>query len=563
MTTFKSLGLNAELLKAVEKLGFETPTDVQDKVIPILLEQDTDLVALAQTGTGKTAAFGFPMLQRIDSTNRMTQGLILSPTRELCIQITNDMADYGKAIKGVNIVSIYGGANIQEQANKIKRGAQIVVATPGRLKDMIKRRLVDISAIKYCVLDEADEMLNMGFYEDIKDILTHTPNDKNSWLFSATMPPEVNRIAKKFMNNPQEITVGTKNSSAKNIDHQYFIVPGRERYAALRAVVSMNTDIFGVVFCRTKIETQKVADKLIQDGYKAAAIHGDLSQNQRDIVMQSFRKKRIQLLVATDVAARGIDVDDITHVINYQLPDETEVYTHRSGRTGRAGKKGTSIIFVTKSDRRKIKSIENKLQTKLTEIQMPSAEEVFTSKINHWIEQVKTTPVKSDLNNHLPKVINAFEEISKETLIELILSKEFKSFDMHPKALEFSGEGRSDRNSRRSERGSERGFERSDRKINAPEDKDRFFINVGARDQYEWTTLKDFLRSFLSLEQDDVFQVEVMKNFSFFSTHKKHRDLVLKAFDNLIMDDRKVSVELTKKGKTFSPKKNFKKKKFN
>ena len=294
MTTFKSLGLNAELLKAVEKLGFETPTDVQDKVIPILLEQDTDLVALAQTGTGKTAAFGFPMLQRIDSTNRMTQGLILSPTRELCIQITNDMADYGKAIKGVNIVAIYGGANIQEQANKIKRGAQIVVATPGRLKDMIKRRLVDISAIKYCVLDEADEMLNMGFYEDIKDILTHTPNDKNSWLFSATMPPEVNRIAKKFMNNPQEITVGTKNSSAKNIDHQYFIVPGRERYAALRAVVSMNTDIFGVVFCRTKIETQKVADKLIQDGYKAAAIHGDLSQNQRDIVMQSFRKKRIQ-----------------------------------------------------------------------------------------------------------------------------------------------------------------------------------------------------------------------------------------------------------------------------
>jgi len=563
MTTFKSLGLNAELLKAVEKLGFETPTDVQDKVIPILLEQDTDLVALAQTGTGKTAAFGFPMLQRIDSTKRRTQGLILSPTRELCIQITNDMVEYGKAIKGVNIVAIYGGANIQEQANKIKRGAQIVVATPGRLKDMIKRRLVDISAIKYCVLDEADEMLNMGFYEDIKDILTHTPNDKNSWLFSATMPPEVNRIAKKFMNNPQEITVGTKNSSAKNIEHQYFIVPGRERYAALRAVVSMNTDIFGVVFCRTKIETQKVADKLIQDGYKAAAIHGDLSQNQRDIVMQSFRKKKIQLLVATDVAARGIDVDDITHVINYQLPDETEVYTHRSGRTGRAGKKGTSIIFVTKSDRRKIKSIENKLQTKLSEIQMPSAEEVFTSKINHWVEQVKTTPIKSDLHNHLPKVINAFEELTKETLIELILSKEFKSFDMHPKAPEFSGEGRSDRSSRRSDRGFDRSFERSDRKINATKDKDRFFINVGARDQYEWTTLKDFLRSFLSLEQDDVFQVEVMKNFSFFSTHKKHRDLVLKAFDNLIMDDRKVSVELTKKGKTFSPKKNFKKKKFN
>ena len=551
MTTFKSLGLSTELLKAVEKLGFESPTEVQDKVIPILLDQNTDLVALAQTGTGKTAAFGFPMLQRIDPKQKMTQGLILAPTRELCLQITNEMGIYGQALKNVNIVAIYGGANIQEQANKIRRGAQIVVATPGRLKDMIGRRLVDISAIQYCVLDEADEMLNMGFYDDIKDILTHTPKTKSSWLFSATMPPEVNTIAKKFMKKPIEITVGTKNSSAKNIDHQYFTVAARERYNALRAVVSMNTDLFGVVFCRTKIETQKVAEKLIQDGYKAAAIHGDLSQNQRDIVMQSFRKKRIQLLIATDVAARGIDVDDLTHVINYQLPDEIETYTHRSGRTGRAGKKGTSIIFVTKSDRRKIKLIENKLQTKLTELQMPSTEEVLTSKITHWTEQVKNIPIKSDLHNHLHQAINAFEEISKETLIEMMLSKEFKSFDLHPKALDF---GRNDRSERSSDR-------RSDRKINAPQDKDRFFINVGARDQYEWTTLKDFLRSFLKLGSDDVFQVEVMKNFSFFSTHKDHRDLVLKSFDNLIMDDRKVNVELTKKGKTFSPKKNFKKKK--
>ncbi len=551
MTTFKSLGLSTELLKAVEKLGFESPTEVQDKVIPILLDQNTDLVALAQTGTGKTAAFGFPMLQRIDPKQKMTQGLILAPTRELCLQITNEMGIYGQALKNVNIVAIYGGANIQEQANKIRRGAQIVVATPGRLKDMIGRRLVDISAIQYCVLDEADEMLNMGFYEDIKDILTHTPKTKSSWLFSATMPPEVNTIAKKFMKKPIEITVGTKNSSAKNIDHQYFTVAARERYNALRAVVSMNTGLFGVVFCRTKIETQKVAEKLIQDGYKAAAIHGDLSQNQRDIVMQSFRKKRIQLLIATDVAARGIDVDDLTHVINYQLPDEIETYTHRSGRTGRAGKKGTSIIFVTKSDRRKIKLIENKLQTKLTELQMPSPEEVLTSKITHWTEQVKNIPIKSDLHNHLPQAINAFEEISKETLIEMMLSKEFKSFDLHPKALDF---GRNDRSELSSDR-------RSDRKINAPQDKDRFFINVGARDQYEWTTLKDFLRSFLKLGSDDVFQVEVMKNFSFFSTHKDHRDLVLKSFDNLIMDDRKVNVELTKKGKTFSPKKNFKKKK--
>ena len=360
MITFKSLGLNAQLLKAVENLGFESPTEVQHKVIPILLENNTDLVALAQTGTGKTAAFGFPILQKIDTENRNTQGLIISPTRELCLQITNDMTTYGQGLKNLNIVAIYGGASITEQAKKIKRGAQIIVATPGRLKDMIKRKMVNIRSIEYCVLDEADEMLNMGFYEDIKDILKNTPNDKDSWLFSATMPPEVNVIAKKFMHDPKEITVGTKNSSAKNISHQYYIVGARERYSALRAVISLNTDIFGCVFCRTKIETQKVADKLIKDGYKAAAIHGDLSQNQRDAVMQSFRKKKIQLLIATDVAARGIDVDDITHVINYQLPDEIEIYTHRSGRTGRAGKQGTSVIFVTKSDQRKIRMIENK-----------------------------------------------------------------------------------------------------------------------------------------------------------------------------------------------------------
>ena len=548
MTTFKSLGLNELLLKAVEKLGFESPTEVQDKVIPILLEKNTDLVALAQTGTGKTAAFGFPMLQRIDPNKRTTQGLILSPTRELCLQITNDMGIYGQGIKNVNIVAIYGGANITDQANKIRRGAQIVVATPGRLKDMIRRKLVDISAIEYCVLDEADEMLNMGFYEDIKSILTHTPANKSSWLFSATMPPDVNKIAKKFMHNPIEITVGTKNSSAKNIDHQYFIVGARERYNALRAVISMNPEIFGCVFCRTKIETQKVAEKLIQDGYKAAAIHGDLSQNQRDSVMQSFRKKKIQMLIATDVAARGIDVDDITHVVNYQLPDEIEIYTHRSGRTGRAGKLGTSIIFVTKSDRRKIKLIENKLQTTLTEVQMPSPQEVFTSKIDHWIGQIKNTPVKSDLQSYLPNVNKSLEDLTKENLIELILSKEFRSFDLNPKISEFSRESSSEG--------------RSDRKINAPKDKDRFFINVGARDKYEWTTLKDFLRSFLKLGQDDVFQVEVMKNFSFFSTHNKHRDLVLKSFDNFMLDERKVSVELTKKGRTFSsPQKNFKKKK--
>ena len=546
MTTFKSLGLNASLLKAVEKLGFEAPTEVQEKVIPLLLQDKTDLVALAQTGTGKTAAFGFPMLQHIDLKTNKTQGLVLSPTRELCLQITNEMEQYGKELNSINIVAVYGGANITEQAKKIKRGAHIVVATPGRLKDMIRRKLVDISAIHFCVLDEADEMLNMGFYEDIKSILTHTPNTKNSWLFSATMPPEVHTIAKKFMKSPVEITVGTKNAGTKNVDHHYFIVGARERYTALRAVIGMHPTIFGCVFCRTKIETQKVAEKLIQDGHKAAALHGDLSQNQRDAVMQSFRKKKIQLLIATDVAARGIDVDDITHVINYQLPDEIETYTHRSGRTGRAGKLGTSIIFVTKSDRRKIKLIENKLQTKLKELEMPSAEEIFKNKVQHWVDQIKTTPLKSDLQPYFAKAHKSLEDLDKETLIELMLSKEFRSFDLNPKSLSFDQEKNTER--------------RGDRKINAPEDKDRFFINLGSRDHYEWTTLKDFVRSFLNLGMDDVFQVEVMKNFSFFSTHKKHRDLVLKSFENLNLDNRRISVELTKKGKTFSSGKKKKKK---
>jgi len=553
MTSFKSLGLSEQILKAVVKLGFETPTEVQKKVIPKLLKKNTDLVALAQTGTGKTVAFGFPMLQLIEHSNKITQGLILSPTRELCLQITNDMILYSYGIKNINIVAIYGGANITEQANKVKRGAQILIATPGRLKDMIRRKLVDISNIKYCVLDEADEMLNMGFYEDIKSILSHSPKEKCSWLFSATMPPEVNNIAKNFMNKPIEIIVGTKNSGAKNVDHQYYIVSARERYAALRALVNMNPDIFGCVFCRTKIETQKVADRMINEGHKAAAIHGDLSQSQRDAVMQSFRNKKIQLLIATDVAARGIDVDDITHVINYQLPDEIETYIHRSGRTGRAGKKGTSVIFVLKSDRRKIKQIENKLQKKLTELEIPSPEKIFHSKISHWIQEVKNTALKSELKNHIPEVLQAFESFSKEKIIKLILSREFNSFTINREELNFKKQNHSDRRS---------GVRSLDRKSNAKKDKDRFFINIGLRDKYQRESLKDFLKSFLKLSHDDVFQVDVMKNFSFFSIHQHHRNLVLKSFDNLIIDNRKVNVELAEKDKVYSLKNNFKKKRF-
>src|SRR5210317_2146573 len=401
MTKFEALGLNSALLSAITDLGFETPSEVQEKSIPILLEDEIDLVALAQTGTGKTAAFGFPLIQKIDSNSRTTQGLILSPTRELCLQITNEMKLYGKYCKGLNVVAVYGGSSITDQAREIKRGAQIIVATPGRMKDMISRRLVDISKIEYAVLDEADEMLNMGFYEDITDILSHTPKDKSTWLFSATMPKEVSTIAKKFMHNPTEITVGKKNQGATNVSHEYYLVNARDRYLALKRLADANPDIFSVVFCRTKRDTQKVAEHLIEDGYSAGALHGDLSQNQRDLVMKSFRNQQIQMLVATDVAARGIDVDDITHVINYQLPDEPEVYTHRSGRTGRAGKTGISMVIVSKSEVRKIKSIERIINKKFEKKDIPSGMEICEVQLISLANKVHNTEVNHDIDAYL------------------------------------------------------------------------------------------------------------------------------------------------------------------
>ena len=316
MNLFEQLGLDEPILRAITDMGFETPSEIQQKAIPTLLEDDTDMVALAQTGTGKTAAFGFPLLQLIDTDSRLTQGLILSPTRELCSQIASELKNYAKYLPKVNVVAVYGGASIEEQARSLKKGAQIIVATPGRMQDMIRRNFVDISHINYCVLDEADEMLNMGFYEDITAILSHTPKEKSTWLFSATMPNEVARIARQFMRKPIEITVGTRNQASSTVQHEYYVVNGRHRYQALKRLADANPDIFSVVFCRTKKDTQAVAEKLIEDGYNAAALHGDLSQNQRDLVMKSFRARQIQMLVATDVAARGIDVDDITHVIH-------------------------------------------------------------------------------------------------------------------------------------------------------------------------------------------------------------------------------------------------------
>jgi len=533
MNTFQDLGLNEDLLKAITDLGFEKPSEVQDKSIPILLESDTDLVALAQTGTGKTAAFGFPMLQKIDASTRVTQGLILSPTRELCLQIANEMKQYGKYCNGLNVVAIYGGSSIMDQARDVKRGAQIIVATPGRMKDMINRRLVDISKIKYAVLDEADEMLNMGFKEDITDILSHTPEEKNTWLFSATMPKEVAKIAKKFMKDPQEITVGHKNESTSNVSHEYFLVNSRDRYQALKRLADANPDIFSVIFCRTKRDTQKVAEQLIEDGYSAGALHGDLSQNQRDIVMKQFRSQQIQMLVATDVAARGIDVDDITHVINYQLPDEIETYTHRSGRTGRAGKTGVSMVIVSKSEVRKIKSIERIINKKFEHKEIPSGIDICEIQLMSLANKIHTTEVNPEIGKYLESINSMFEDTTKDELIQKFFSVEFsRFFNYYQKTKDLNVKAGASRDSD----GGSRSYGG-----NAA----RYFINVGEKDGFDWMKLKDFLKEQLDLGRDDVFKVDTKDTFSFFNTEKELQEKVLAFFTDFKYNGRFVNVEIT------------------
>lgn len=535
MNKFEQLGLNESLLLAIKDLGFENPSEVQEKAIPVLLEQNTDLVALAQTGTGKTAAFGFPLIQKIDAENKNTQALILSPTRELCLQITNEIKLYSKYIKGLHTVAVYGGASITEQAREVKRGAQIIVATPGRMQDMINRGLVNIKNIDFCILDEADEMLNMGFYEDICSILSDTPDEKNTWLFSATMPAEVARIAKQFMSNPEEITVGHKNSGSATVSHEYYVVNARDRYEALKRLADANPDIFSVVFCRTKRDTQAVAEKLIEDGYNAAALHGDLSQAQRDGVMKSFRGRQIQMLVATDVAARGIDVDNVTHVVNYQLPDEIETYNHRSGRTGRAGKLGTSIVIVTKSELRKIHSIERIIQQKFQEKTIPSGIEICEIQLLHLANKIKDTEVDHDIDTYLPAINEVLDGLSKEELIKKMVSVEFNRFINYYKSKrDLTGERGSDR-----ERSSE------PREIRAG-DPVRYFINIGARDDFDWMQLKDFIKETLDLGRDDVFKVDVKEGFSFFNTDGEHTDKVMSVLNGYDMNGRRINVEISK-----------------
>lgn len=427
--TFKELGLKQEVLDAVASLGFVEPSPIQQEAIPQLLTQQKDLVGLAQTGTGKTAAFGLPMVNQVDFESGKTQGLVICPTRELCIQISKDFQAFSKNFRNANIVPIYGGASIDTQIRQMNRGAQIVIATPGRLMDMISRKRVDLSQVKFVALDEADEMLNMGFKEDIDSILSNTPEEKQTWLFSATMPKEVVRIAKTYMKDPIEITVGTKNATAKNIEHLYFRVNDRDRFDGLKRIIDFEPDIYGVIFCRTRRETAEVAEKLMKSNYSAEPIHGELSQAQRDRVMKAFRKRDIQLLVATDVAARGIDVDDITHVINYNLPDEIESYTHRSGRTARAGKKGVSMLLLNNREAGKLKQIERIINTEIKQAKFPTGEDICRKQLLQLIDKVVEVEVKEDqMKQYMADVEEKFAELSKEEIIKKFVSTEFNKF---------------------------------------------------------------------------------------------------------------------------------------
>jgi ATP-dependent RNA helicase DeaD len=544
MTDFSSLGIGPKLLEAINALGFQSPTEVQQKAIPILLDKETDIVVLAQTGTGKTAAFGLPMLQKIDTSSRTTQGLVIAPTRELCIQISKELVKYASAIKGLNIVPIYGGASINDQAKAVKKGAQVLVATPGRMQDMMRRKYIDISSIAFCILDEADEMLNMGFKEDITNILAYTPDDKLTWLFSATMPKEVARIAKEFMYNPIEITVGTKNAASTNINHEYYLVSGRERYNLLKRLSDTQPDIYSIVFCRTKRDTQRVAEKLIEDGYSAGALHGDLSQNQRDLVMKAFRAKQIKTLVATDVAARGIDVDNISHVIHYQLPDEIETYTHRSGRTGRASSLGTSMIILTKGELGKIKKLERIINAKITAQEVPDVNAILTRQLQHFAEKIKATVVSDEIDSYLAEVNATLSDFSKVDLIKKLMSIEFNRLHSYYQK-QSNALSKAAPDAKPSKKGTDV----------------RYNINIGSRDDYNWKVLKSFLVDFLSLEKEDIYHVDVMDNNAYFNTSIDKKDHVLAAFEGFKLDGRFIQIRTTEKrgqhlqsGKGFSKK---------
>lgn len=538
MTTFESLGLQENLLKGVTDLGFVSPTPIQEKAIPVLLGGDRDFVGLAQTGTGKTAAFGLPLLHQLDVKVRQPQALILCPTRELCLQITNDLKNFSKYLGDVSIVAVYGGTAIGLQLRELKRGVHIVVATPGRLLDIIERGAINFEKVRYAVLDEADEMLNMGFQEDINSILSNTPEEKTTWLFSATMPAEVRRIAQKYMDDPFELTVGSKNSGNANIEHEYYVVRPRDKYAALKRIVDYNPDIFGIIFTRTKIESQEIAENLIKDGYNADALHGDLTQQQRDKVMKRFREKSIQVLVATDVAARGIDVDNVTHVINYDLPDDVENYTHRSGRTARAGRSGVSIAIIGGRDIGKIRQIERVLGgKKFVKAEVPDGFAVCEKQLFALVHRVHNVVVNEEqIDPYLTRIYEEFADLSKEELIRRFASLEFNEF------LEYYQDA-PDLNVKEERRGSE-DFGRSSRNGKFS----RLFINLGSVDNFTRGDMLRFICDNTGLRGNMIGRIDLKGVYSFFEVENDVVEKVQNAFKKVEYNGRTVRIETSQDG---------------
>jgi ATP-dependent RNA helicase DeaD len=534
MKSFESLGLSKGLVESVLQLGFETPTPIQEKAIPVLLEGSRDFVGLAQTGTGKTAAFGLPLLELVKDKSKDTQALVLAPTRELGLQITNDLENFSEKFKSFNIVAVYGGASISEQIRKVKRGAQIIVATPGRLIDLIDRKAINLSTIQYVVLDEADEMLNMGFKDDLDKILSFTPDTKSTWLFSATMPKEVRSIMKNYMSDPFELTVGERNTGNVNIEHNYVVVQERDRYSALKRILDYNPEIFGLIFCRTRIDTQRIAENLMKDGYNADSLHGDLTQQQRDRVMMKFRERSLQILVATDVAARGIDVEDITHVIHLNIPDEMEFYTHRSGRTARAGKKGVSIAMISKRELGKVKQIEKTLKSPFKRMLIPSGPEVCQKQLlalMHKVHEVKVN--ESAIEEFLPQVYEEFKDVSKNDLIKRFASIEFNRFlDYYKNAPDLNEEHR------KSDVGGGGGEDRYSTGS-------RFFINVGKMDNIDVSKLLEMLDDYCGIQKKDVGKIDLKGAYSFFEVEKDRAEDVLKGIHGIEYQGRQVRVELT------------------
>lgn len=539
MTKFNDLGFSQEILKGINDLGFVEAMPVQKEVIPVLLETNRDIVALAQTGTGKTAAFGLPIVQQINISEKHPQALILSPTRELCVQIAKDIMAYSKYMDGLKVLPVYGGANIDAQIRGLKMGAHIIVATPGRMLDMIRRKKADISKVKTVVLDESDEMLNMGFRDDLNDILESVPTNRRTLLFSATMPKEVAAIAKNYMTNPEEITIGKRNAGAENVKHIYYLVHARDRYPALKRIADMNPDIYAIIFCRTRMETKEVAEWLIKDGYNADALHGDLSQAQRDHVMNRFRLKNLQMLVATDVAARGLDVNDLTHVINYNLPDDTEAYTHRSGRTGRAGKAGISVAIVHLREKYRIKEIEKKINKTFEKLPVPKGDEICKKQLFHLIDKMEHVEVKNEqIDELLPEVYKKLEWLDKEELIKRFVSLEFNRFLAYYKNtpdLNIPDESGADRKDKR-----------KNKRSSGNKNYQRLFINVGKNNKLNPQRLMGLVNESTRERNIPVGKIDILKSFSFFEIDESYTDKVLKGLNSAVFEGVRISSEIAK-----------------